>query len=334
MKRDGSMNGLPDINSLSLEKGRTKDVDELDDDAWLVASSEKRIEELGSLGEGAGGAVTRCKLKGGKIVFALKIITTNPDPDVKKQIVREHRFNVNCKSEHICRYYGAFLDPSTSTMSIAMEFCEGGSLDSIYKEVKRLGGRTGEKVLGKIAESVLNGLTYLHSKKIIHRDIKPSNILLCKNGQVKLCDFGVSGEFGTKGDANTFIGTSYYMAPERITGKSYTITSDVWSTGVTLLEVAQHRFPFPADGTEAQPRAGLIDLLTYIVTQPIPKLKDEEGIKWSENFKYFIDCCLEKEPSRRASPWRMLEHPWMIEMRSKRVNMAHFLAKVWGWNEE
>ena len=82
------------------------------------------------------------------------------------------------------------------------------------------------------------------------------------------------------------------MAPERIQGQSYTITSDVWSLGVTLLEVAQHRFPFPANGTEMQPRAGLIDLLTYIVRQPIPKLKDEpeHGIKWSECFKYFIEC--------------------------------------------
>jgi mitogen-activated protein kinase kinase len=343
------------IDKLTLERGKTADVEDLDDDAWRVASLDGRIQELGSLGEGAGGAVTKCILRGGRTVFALKIITTNPDPDVKKQIVREIGFNKSCKDPHICAYFGAFVEPSTATISIAMEFCEGGSLDSIYREIKTLGGRTGEKVLGKIAEGVLQGLTYLHGKKIIHRDIKPSNILMTREGLVKLCDFGVSGEFGTKGDANTFIGTSYYMAPERITGQSYTITSDVWSTGVTLLEVAQHRFPFPADGTVDQPRAGLIDLLTYIVRQPVPKLKDEpeKGVLWSENFKYFIECwyfflssflvalqfglmfdnSLEKDPTRRASPWRMLEHPWMQDMKPKRVNMAHFLAKVWGWEE-
>ncbi|UKZ54821.1 hypothetical protein TrVGV298_008634 [Trichoderma virens] len=309
MERDGSLQGLEGFDRLSIEKARNADVEDLDDEGWRIASLEKRIVELGNLGEGAGGAVTKAMLKGGKTIFALKVITTNPDPDVKKQIVRELGFNKECASDHIY---------------------------SIYKEVKRLGGRTGEKVLGKIAEGVLGGLTYLHTRRIIHRDIKPSNILLCRDGSVKLCDFGVSGDFGTKGEANTFIGTSYYMAPERITGQSYTITSDVWSTGVTLLEVAQHRFPFPADGTEMQPRAGLIDLLTYIVRQPVPKLKDEpdNDVYWSDNFKYFIECCLEKQPNRRASPWKMLEHPWMVEMRSKRVNMVKYLSFVWGWDEK
>ncbi|OKL60359.1 hypothetical protein UA08_04154 [Talaromyces atroroseus] len=333
-ERENGVGGLlTDLDKLGLERDRPLDVEDLDDEGWLAASESDRILELGSLGEGAGGAVTRCRLKDGKTVFALKIITTDPNPDVKKQIIRELNFNKDCASEHICRYYGAFMDKSTGTISIAMEFCEGGSLDTIYREVRKLGGRTGEKVLGKVAEGVLNGLTYLHSRKIIHRDIKPSNILLCRNGQVKLCDFGVSGEFGTKGDANTFIGTSYYMAPERITGQSYTITSDVWSLGVTLLEVAQHRFPFPADGTEMQPRAGLIDLLTYIVRQPIPTLKDEPAcnIHWTDNFKYFIECCLEKDPPRRATPWRMLDHPWMQDIRNKKVNMANFIRKVWGW---
>ncbi|KAL7271179.1 Protein kinase C signaling pathway involved MAPKK protein [Rhizina undulata] len=315
--------------------GRQLDVEELDLDGWKKASDQGRIVKLGSLGEGAGGAVTRCILKGGKTVFAMKIITTDPNPEVKKQIVRELSFNKQCTSPYICKYYGAFMDISSATISIAMEFCEGGSLDSIYKEVKKLGGRTGEKVLGKIAEGVLEGLTYLHGRKIIHRDIKPSNILLCKNGQVKLCDFGVSGELiGSKGNADTFIGTSYYMAPERIQGLSYTITSDVWSLGVTLLEVAQHRFPF---GNEADSggRAGLIDLLTYIVRQPIPQLKDEPqlGIKWSDDFKYFIACCLEKDTARRASPWRMLDHPWILEVKSKKVNMNSFLAQVWDWKE-
>ena len=176
-----------------------------------------------------------------------------------------------------------------------MEYCAGGSLHGVYREIKKLGGRTGEKVLGKVAEGVLNGLTYLHGRRIIHRDVKPSNILLTREGQVRLCDFGVSGDTSTQGEAATFIGTSYYMAPERITGQSYTITSDVWSLGVTLLEVAQHRFPFPADGTEMAPRAGLIDLLTYIVKQPIPKLKDEpagengeRGISWSGNLSTLL----------------------------------------------
>lgn len=97
------------------------------------------------------------------------MITTDPNPEVMKQIRRELAFNKDCSSPWICKYYGAVVDERSATISIAMEYCEGGSLDSVYREVKRLGGRTGERVLGKIAEGVLNGLTYLSNNRIIHR---------------------------------------------------------------------------------------------------------------------------------------------------------------------
>lgn len=168
MERQPSSDPLSiDFEKLSIERGHDLDVEDLDEQMWEAASEQKRIIVKGELGEGAGGAVTKCILKGGKTVFALKIITTSPDQ--KKQILRELRFNQSCNSDYICKYYGAFEDRSSSTISIVMEFCEGGSLDSVYREVKKLGGRTGEKPLAKIAEGSLHGLTYLNDKKIIHR---------------------------------------------------------------------------------------------------------------------------------------------------------------------
>lgn len=162
-------NALPDLSQLRIEKGRELDVDDLDDEGWMAASKDGLIEDLATLGEGAGGAVKKCRLKGASTCFALKVITTDPDPDMQKQIRRELEFNKRIADVHICRYYGAYGDNSSGVISIIMEYCEGGSLDAVYKEVKKLGGRIGEKVLGKVAEGSLDGLTYLYSKKIIHR---------------------------------------------------------------------------------------------------------------------------------------------------------------------
>lgn len=214
-------------------------------------------------------------------------IATSPNPASHRQILRELAFNRTCQSPYIVRYYGAFLSPDATSIEICMEFCKGGSLDAIYKRVKARNGRTGEKILGKVAEDVLKGLDYLHERSIIHRDIKPSNILVTESGQIKLCDFGVSGEL-VDSKAGTFVGTSSYMAPERIKGQSYTITSDVWSLGLTILEVASNRFPFPPEG---EGPLGPIDLLSYIVTMKTPELHDdaEQGIKWSRALRDFIE---------------------------------------------
>jgi mitogen-activated protein kinase kinase len=156
-------------------------------------------------------------------------------------------------------------------------------------------------VLGKIAEAVLGGLTYLYrAHRIMHRDIKPSNILVNSKGQIKLCDFGVSSEL--EGSvADTFVGTGTYMAPERIKGAQYTIHSDVWSFGLTLMELAIGKFPFNnSDNDEHGGPQSILDLLQQIVMEPAPKLPKSDAFPLI--LEQIIEKCLIKEPKQRPTP--------------------------------
>jgi len=217
------------------------------------------------------------------------------------------------------------MSPSSSEVKILMEFCEGGSLESVAKRIKERGAVVGEKITGRLAEGVLQGLAYLHTQKTIHRDIKPSNILLSREGVVKLCDFGVSG-VTVGSEALTFTGTSFYMAPERICGHEYTIRSDVWSTGISLLELAQNRFPFPNDLPP-------IELMVYITTGEPPRLEDEPGVQWSVDMKDFIRQALTADALARPTPRDMLTHPWIVSVMKQEVNMARWIRQVWGWQK-
>ncbi|TFK68662.1 kinase-like protein [Pluteus cervinus] len=285
--------------------------------------SDDRLEELSRLGEGAGGAVhkVRDKLKG--VFLARKTITTREAP--MKQLLRELSIISSTKHVNIILFYGAYMSPSSSEIKIIMEFCEGGSLESVGKRIKERGGVVAEKIAGRLAEGVLQGLAYLHTKKTIHRDIKPSNILLSREGIVKLCDFGVSGEL-INSHAGTFTGTSFYMAPERICGHEYTIRSDVWSTGISLLELVQNRFPFPNDLPP-------IELMMYITTGDPPRLEDEPGagVQWSEEMKDFIKQTLVTDANTRPTPKDMLAHPWIINTMKIEVHMARWMRSVWDW---
>lgn len=310
---------------------QNKDIEELSEGEWKLLSEKGRIRPLETLGEGNGGSVKKCRLENAKgQIFALKAITTDPSPEFQKQIVRELNYNRRFKSSYIVKYYGAFLNEEDASVSICMEYMGGRSLDAIYKIFKQRDGRIGEKPLGKVAEGVLKGLSYLNQQKVMHRDIKPQNILLDRHGVVKLCDFGVSGEV-VNSLATTFTGTSFYMAPERIRNEPYTISCDVWSLGLTLLEGAMGDFPFTEQSSNLE--ISPIDLL-LIILEFQPDLKDEpqDGIHWSASFKDFIKVSLTKESRKRPSPRQLLEHPWIKGQMRKKVNMEKLVRYCWGNN--
>ncbi|KAL8283210.1 hypothetical protein RQP46_005988 [Phenoliferia psychrophenolica] len=196
---------------------------------------------LDELGCGNGGTVSRCLHVPTKAIMAKKVVHIATSESTRKQILRELQIMHDCSSPYIVSFYGAYL--SDPHICMCMEFMDKGSLDNIYKKV----GPIPEPILGKIAFAVVTGLTYLYEvHKIMHRDVKPSNILLNSAGHIKICDFGVSGEL-INSVADTFVGTSTYMSPERISGDPYTVKSDVWSLGITLVELALGRFPFSSD---------------------------------------------------------------------------------------
>ncbi|WWC95522.1 hypothetical protein V866_002387 [Kwoniella sp. B9012] len=282
------------------------------------------------LGEGTGGAVELVQdRKSGKIM-AKKVIARTTNPSMHKQLLRELEILNVCSSPYIVKHYGSFLTERDSVIGILMEYCEAGSLDNLVGKMKKGGMMCSEHVLGRIASSVLKGLDYLHEHRIIHRDIKPSNIVLTRQGVVKLCDFGVSGEL-VDSIAGTFTGTSFYMAPERIQNQPYSIKADVWSLGMTLHEVAHLRFPFPPEGENQS--VAPIELLSYIVTAPTPVMIDDPSVGrvWSDGFKSFMAACLIRSGTDRPYPWQLLQHPFIIANEAKKVNMAKWVAALCQW---
>ncbi|CAG8031070.1 unnamed protein product [Penicillium nalgiovense] len=258
---------------------------------------------LKELGAGNGGTVSKVMHASTKVVMARKvciIIRVEAKENVRKQILRELRVGHDCNCPNIVTFYGAFQNEARDIV-LCMEYMDLGSLDRVSKDF----GPVRVDVLGKITESVLAGLVYLYeTHRIMHRDIKPSNILLNSRGNIKLCDFGVATET-VNSIADTFVGTSTYMAPERIQGGAYTVRSDVWSVGLTVMELAVGKFPFDHSDSAAGNRAsagpmGILDLLQQIVHETAPKLPKSDA--FPPILHDFVGKCLLKKPEERPTP--------------------------------
>ncbi|ELU38130.1 ste7-like protein [Rhizoctonia solani AG-1 IA] len=211
------------------------------------------LEEFRELGAGNGGTVKLVKHLPTQTTMAKKVVFIDAKPAVRKQILRELQIMHDCHSEHIISFYGAFV--SDPHIHICMEYMDKGSLDGIYKKH----GAIDIQVVGKIAIAVLEGGTKGSLRSFSCLDIKPSNILFNSKGEIKICDFGVSGEL-INSIADTFVGTSTYMSPERIQGAQYTVKSDVWSLGISLIELALGHFPFAESSSDDSDLSDLAEL--------------------------------------------------------------------------
>lgn len=213
-------------------------------------------------------------------------------------------------SPYVVQCHGIFEKPS-GDVTILMEYMDLGSLDSLLKKNSTLS----ESTLAHVSRQVLNGLHYLHSHKIIHRDIKPSNLLVNKNMEVKIADFGVSKIMCRTLDAcNSYVGTCAYMSPERFDPETYGgnyngYAGDIWSLGLTLLELYLGHFPFLPPGQ----RPDWATLMCAICFGEPPTLPENA----SEEFRSFVECCLQKESSKRWTAAQLLTHPFVCRESSR-----------------
>jgi serine/threonine protein kinase len=256
---------------------------------------------LNILGKGSFGAVYKAEHKSSKAEVAVKIIPTNDDEFDK--IKSEIEILSRCDSPYVVGYFECFIKSipnKPSEMWIVMEYCEGGSMSDLL-ELEH--GCLEEDTIRAVAASIVLGLQYLHGvANVCHRDIKCGNVLLTDDARVKLADFGVSAELtNTINKRKTVVGSPFWMAPEVIRESHYDGRADVWSLGITVIEMAEG----------APPHSNLNPLRAIFVipNKPAPTLADPDN--WSPEMLDFVKCCCQKDPNQRHDSALLSSHPFV-----------------------
>ncbi|XP_077596197.1 mitogen-activated protein kinase kinase kinase kinase 4-like isoform X4 [Stigmatopora nigra] len=266
------------------------------------------------VGNGTYGQVYKGRhVKTGQLA-AIKVmdVTEDEEEEIKLEINMLKKYSHH---RNIATYYGAFIKKSPpghdDQLWLVMEFCGAGSITDLVKNTK--GNQLKEDWIAYISREILRGLAHLHAHHVIHRDIKGQNVLLTENAEVKLVDFGVSAQLDrTVGRRNTFIGTPYWMAPEVIAcdenpDATYDYRSDLWSCGITAIEMAEGAPPL----CDMHPMRALF----LIPRNPPPRLKSK---KWSKKFFSFIESCLVKNYTQRPPTEQLLKHPFIRDQPNER----------------
>ncbi|KAH8269703.1 hypothetical protein KR026_010471 [Drosophila bipectinata] len=279
------------------------------------------LRHLGDLGNGTSGNVVKMLHQSSNTIIAVKQMRRTGNAEENKRILMD--LDVVLKS-HDCKYIvkclGCFVrDPDVWICMELMSMC----FDKLLKLTKK---PVPERILGKVTVATVNALSYLKDKHgVIHRDVKPSNILIDERGNIKLCDFGISGRL-VDSKANTrSAGCAAYMAPERIDPKKpkYDIRADVWSLGITLVELATARSPYEGCNTD-------FEVLTKVLDSEPPCLPSGEGFNFSQEFQDFVIKCLTKNHQERPKYPELLAQPFIRIYETAKVDVPNWFQSVRG----
>jgi len=284
------------------------------------------LKDLGEIGRGAFGSVNRMVHFCSQTEMAVKRIRSTVDEKEQNRLLMD--LDVVMRSsdcQYIVKFYGALFWEGDCW--ICMELMST-SLDKFYRFVYgKKKSRIPEEILGKIAEATVKALHYLKEElQIMHRDVKPSNILIDKRGNIKLCDFGISGHLVNSIAKTRDAGCRPYMAPERIdttrSRNGYDVRSDVWSLGITLIELATGKFPYPKWNN-------VFDQLTQVVKGDPPKLQTTMNeLTFTPNFVEFINMLTIADPDVRPKYDQLLATTYLQYMAQRNVGVANYFTAV------